>query len=486
MKKPSVKMLGYTDPRGFEYAVVDIDLLFPDAENPRIPVQESSLDSVLALQAKDPNGLFALAKDIVAMSGTNPSELLNVSREGAAFTVREGNRRVAARRLLRNPEVLRGQVTKAELERWTRLAAQSDAKRLPTEMVVVISDDHGEWVDRRHLGPQGGIGVQQWDPEAKARRAMHRKDIKHRTLMLLDALKASNKERFEPLLPPERTFTTLERVLDSSVASAHLGVDVDENGNVRLTRGERSLQLIEEVLRDLRKAGKEKLTSRTIHDKEAIIQYLDALDARVDGDVDEAPITLASGTAGRTPSRTKQASRGTSRPKDVLTQFAKPTEPRPERLQYELRQLRRAGLPNAAIVVTRVLLEITADHYAKTQELSWAGDRNVEIEEEVKSFQRQLSLADISASKSIREALKFASAKPMSLGKKLELVIRDLIDKKQLDAREGAAKIRELRDKQIVDLLNDAVHRLQNVPNMDRVDHILEVIRPVYNAMVAS
>ena len=82
-------MLGYTDPRGFEYAVVDLDLLIPDPENPRLPVQESTLDSILALQGQDPDGLFALAKDIVALAGTSPSELLSVSRVGAAFVVRE-------------------------------------------------------------------------------------------------------------------------------------------------------------------------------------------------------------------------------------------------------------------------------------------------------------------------------------------------------------------------------------------------------------
>jgi hypothetical protein len=69
---------------------------------------------------------------------------------------------------------------------------------------------------------------------------------------------------------------------------------------------------------------------------------------------------------------------------------------------------------------------------------------------------------------------------------KLELAIRDLVEKKRLDPKEGAAKIREVNDKKIVELLNDAVHRLENVPNMERVDHILEIVRPIYNAMVTG
>lgn len=487
-RQPSVQMLAYRDHRGYEYAVVDIDLLIPDPENPRIPIQESTLDTLVALHEKDADGLFTLAKDIVEMEGTSPSELLNVTRSGGAFVVREGNRRIAARRILRNPEQLRGHVTGAELDRWRRLAAQSDAKKLPKEILVVVGDDHDEWVDRRHLGPQGGRGVQQWDPAAKARRAEQRRETKDRTLSLLTALAKSHPNRFANLQPPERTFTTFERLLDSSIAAAHLGVDVDENGNVRLTKGERSLRLLEEALSDLRKAGSEKLTARRIYDAPAITTYLDELDARLDGDEDSTPVVLATGGAAATKAggRTSTASRSTPRPKDILTQFTKPTAARPFRLYEELKKLRKDHLPNAAIIVTRVLFEITADHYAAENGLEFAGDRNVQVEEEVKGFRKELNAAGVKPSKNISQALDFAASRPKSLGMKLELVIKDLIARKKIDSKEGNAKIRELKDRQVVELLNDAVHRLENVPNMDRVDHILEIMRPIHNAMFAS
>lgn len=485
MKKSGVKMLGYSDSRGYDYAAVDLDLLIPDPENPRIPIQESTLDTLLALVDEDADGLYTLAKDIVEMKGTSPSELLNVSRLGGSFVVKEGNRRIAARRILRNPEQLRGHVSKAELERWTRLAAREGARSLSTEAIVVIGDDHDAWIDRRHLGPQGGVGVQQWRPQAKARREERSRGTKDRTLSLLDSLKASHPDRFGKLEPPNRTFTTFERVLESSVASAHIGVDVDENGNVRLTRGERSLRLLEEILTDLRKFGKEKLTSRKIHDTGAILQYLDEIDARVEAGVDDAPITLSTG-ASESSSKTKKASRSDPRPRDVLKDYEKTSAARPTKLIDELKKARKERLANAAIVLTRVLLEISADHYAGEQALSFAGDRNVKVEEEVKVFFKQLSAANISPSKTIRQALVFAASRPLSLGTKLELVIRDLIDKNRINSKEGNAKIRELHEKQVVELLNDAVHRLENVPSIDRVDHILEVMRPVYNAMMAT
>jgi hypothetical protein len=92
----------YKDPRGYTYALIDLDLLLPDGENPRIPVQESALETVLAMVAQDSDGLYALAKDIVEMHGNNPAELLNVSPRGNFYVVREGNRRLAVRKILKN------------------------------------------------------------------------------------------------------------------------------------------------------------------------------------------------------------------------------------------------------------------------------------------------------------------------------------------------------------------------------------------------
>jgi hypothetical protein len=483
MKGSGIRPLGYTDPRGYEYAVVDIDLLVPDVENPRIPIQESTLDTLLALVEEDADGLYALAKDIVLMQGTSPSELFNVTRRSAQFVVKEGNRRIAARRLLRNPEQLKGHVSKAELDRWKRLS--TEARSLPDDVVVVIGDDHESWIDRRHLGPQGGIGVQQWRPQAKARRAERTRGTKDRTLSLLDGLKATYPDRFDNLDPPIRTFTTFERVIESSVASAHIGVDVNENGSVQLRYGERSVKLLEEVLRDLRKTGSEKLTSRKIHDLGDINTYMDELDARLGSNLDTSPLTLDATTASRN-ARTAKKSASRARPRDVLADYDRTAATRPAKVIEELKKVRRQDLPNAAIILTRVLFELSADHYATEESLSFAGDRNAEMEEEVKDFRKQLGVAGIRPSASISRALTFVATRPLSLGTKLELVIKDLMNKGRLDHKEGAAKIRELKEKTVIELLNDAVHRLNNVPSVSRVDHILEVMKPVYNAMVAE
>jgi hypothetical protein len=477
-----VKKLNFKDPRGYDYAEVDLDLLIPDAENPRIPIQESSLETILALVEQDSDGLFNLARDIVKMRGTNPSELFNVTPIGGSFLVKEGNRRIASRKILRNPEQLRGHVSNAELQRWAKLARTENARKLPQTALVVIGEDHDAWVDRRHLGLQGGIGVASWNPQAKARREARSRGVKDRALLLVDSLKIAYPDRFDALEPPQRTFTTFTRVLDSPEARAHIGIDVDSLGNLLLNRGEHSLRLIEEILRDLRKHGKEKLTSRRIHTTNQIMEYLAKTEDRIEDIEDESPVTL-SPPGANAPTGGKRASQARKKTPEVLKSLTTPTAPRLKKIYEELLDVKKVDAPNSAMILTRVLLELSVDQYASTNGLSFAGDKNPELEIEIVAFFKILNQASVSPTKTVRDALKWTMTRPLSLGSKLELVIKDLVKHGAINSKEGSAKIRELHAHDIVALLNDAVHRLDIVPSMGRVDHILEVVRPIFNAM---
>jgi hypothetical protein len=476
-----VRLLDFEDPRGFTYAEVDLDLLIPDPENPRIAIQESSLDTILALVQEDAEGLFNLARDIVKMHGQNPAELLSVTPLGGSYVVKEGNRRIAVRKILRNPEQLRGHVSEAELARWVKLSRSDSARNLPGTALTVIGEDHEAWVDRRHLGSQGGVGVAQWKPQAKARREAQGRGVKDRATSLIDSLRSAYPDRFRSLEPPKRTFTTFTRVLDSPQARAHIGIDVDAQGQVVLTKGERSLKLIEEVLRDLHKPGKEKLTSRKIHTTDQIMEYLSDAEGRIGAETDESPLTLVS------PSSNSATEKGTvskgRRLTEVLRSLKPPTTPRIKKIYDELLRVKRVDAENTAMVMTRVLLELSVDHYANENNLMFAGDDNHKLELEIQDFQKELSKASVIPTKVIREILKLAASRPLSFSKKLELVVRDLIQRGKIDRKEGNAKIRELGAHDVVAILNDAVHRLENVPSMSRVDHILEVVRPIFNAM---
>lgn len=487
-RNPVVRKLAYTDPRGYEYALIDLDALIPDPQNPRIPIQESALATLLELLKQDADGVFNLATDIVEQRGTNPAELLNVSPlpgTSASYVVREGNRRLAARKILRNPEQLRGHVKDAELRRWVTLANSPAAADLPSVMVAVIGADHEHWVDRRHLGPQAGKGLVGWDTEAKRRRDQRRTGERDLSLQVLDSLREHHAQRFEGLDPPRRTFTTFARLIESEPGRAALGLEVDEAGHLFLRRGEQSLRLLEEILRDLRREGKEKLTSRTIHSKDDIARYLGKARARIPASTATTPITLPVPTATTPPGGVPAPPRtgGTTATRDVMRAMNAPMDRRLKKVFEELRKARRNDMPNAAIVLTRVLLELSTDAYAGAHKLSFAGDTNPALNAALPNFYKDLNAAGVTLPRDIKEALRWAKTRPMSLADKLSAVINDLVERQVITGKEGAAKQREIKAADVLPLLNDAIHRLLVVPSIPRVNHILEVVHPVFNAM---
>jgi hypothetical protein len=483
-----VKKLGYADPRGYEYALIDLDALVPDPQNPRIPIQESALATLLELLRQDADGVFSLATDIVEQRGTNPAELLNVSAVTSSssrplFVVREGNRRVAARKLLRNPEQLKGHVKDAELKRWTQLAEQPSAAGLPSMLVSVIGADHEHWVDRRHLGPQGGKGLVGWDAEAKRRRDQRRTGERDLSIQVLDSLKEHHATRFAGLEPPRRTFTTFARVIESEPGRTALGLEVDETGQVFLRRGEQSLRLLEQILQDLRREGKDKLTSRTIHSKDDIARYLGKAKARIPSSTSTSPITLPAPTLPVGPAATPARKISPTAARDVMRAMNKPTDRRLLKVFEELKKARRGDMANAAIVLSRVLLELSTDAYATTHRLRFAGDTNPTLAAALPDFYKAANEAGVTISADIREALRWAKTRPMSLADKLSNVIDNLVERQILTAKEAAAKQREVKAADVVPLLNDAIHRLSVVPSIPRVNHLLEVLLPVFNAM---
>ncbi|HEV7428408.1 MAG TPA: hypothetical protein VGQ46_18785 [Thermoanaerobaculia bacterium] len=492
MRKEAIKMATnkgsrkvlWRDARGYTYLSIGLDDLVPDPENPRIPPQDvAGIDTLLALLHLDPDKLYNLADDIVSLGGTNPAELFNVTAlPGGRLLVKEGNRRVAARQLLANPEQLRGHVGTKELSRWKRLGDSDEARKLSREVVAVLGEDHDAWVQRRHQGPQDGVGLQSWGPEARAR-DMENHGVGDRTTRLIESLKKTFPQRFEKLNPPKGTFTVIQRVVEAAPGKSHLGIDVDENGRLRLNRGEKSLRLIEEILGDLQKSGSEKLTSRRINKTDALRDYLDEVEERITGRVSEAPITLT-GNAEKASSSGKTVGKRSGREQDILKSFNVPSDSRVKTVLIELQRIRKTkpDAPNAAMVVTRVLLELAIHDYAANNSLPFASDTGAG-EDEVKAFRKTLSQASITIPKVINEALKFAGNKPMSLPEKLHAVIDDLKARKVARPKEAEAKKRELGAEDVFHLLNDAVHRLEVVPSMDRVTHILKVIRPVFNWM---
>jgi hypothetical protein len=145
--------------------VADLKL---DGQNPRHEPEKSQRDIIDALMAKDGAKIVKLAEDISTL-GISPIDTFLVIREsGTSYIVIEGNRRIAAIKLLANP-------TLTSIPRYQKRihAIKRKATADPVhEVEAAVATTRAEakpWQQRRHMGEAGGIGVVRWDAEASTR-----------------------------------------------------------------------------------------------------------------------------------------------------------------------------------------------------------------------------------------------------------------------------------------------------------------------------
>ena len=147
-----------------EIAVSELDL---DCENPRHGVvadQDAALARLIVDQGEK---IVRLAVDIHDI-GLSPSQLFIVKREDSGrCTVLDGNRRLAALRILDDPTKL---PAKYKTQEFTR--AVSEASTSPDDVMCVVVQNRDEarlWLDRIHNGQMAGLGNVPWSAAAKYR-----------------------------------------------------------------------------------------------------------------------------------------------------------------------------------------------------------------------------------------------------------------------------------------------------------------------------
>ncbi|WP_090896117.1 hypothetical protein [Candidatus Nitrospira nitrificans] len=151
-----------------------IDQLLLDSENPRNESAANQRDALQKVLDDQEEKLFVLAEDIVE-AGLSPMDRMLVLREkkdSERFIVLEGNRRVAALKILSNPSVLTSLHVKSPLQK--RFEALS--KRFIREEIEPIAcfevtdrEEGNRWILLRHTGENEGRGVVGWSGLAASR-----------------------------------------------------------------------------------------------------------------------------------------------------------------------------------------------------------------------------------------------------------------------------------------------------------------------------
>ncbi|WP_298580063.1 hypothetical protein [uncultured Olegusella sp.] len=208
---------------------ISIDKLIINDQNPRIfPVmgEQEAIYSILRDQslASRENKIITLAKDI-ALNGLHEEEPFVVSPlPDGMYLVREGNRRATALKLGNNPELVPSGFANI-------VKAMSDLQGKMPQIIhgAIITDNESEInriISSRHSGPQGGIGIESWDSEQKARFQQLIENKPDGVIAFIDQIKdlfSDNTEFIRNLSQAKKT--GIERMLGTPQVRTFCGIE---------------------------------------------------------------------------------------------------------------------------------------------------------------------------------------------------------------------------------------------------------------------
>lgn len=151
-----------------EDVVVPFNKLHFDPKNPRGGDDEPDEEKIRALFGAQPETLILAAH--LAENGQNPLDRIGIVEHPKLpghFVIREGNRRLCAMQLLRDPDRA---PTETIRRAFQKLAAEG--RPIPDRVPAVLFHEKPKarvWMSVKHEGPQGGLGTVPWGSKEKAR-----------------------------------------------------------------------------------------------------------------------------------------------------------------------------------------------------------------------------------------------------------------------------------------------------------------------------
>ncbi|MFD2053800.1 hypothetical protein ACFSQT_12100 [Mesorhizobium calcicola] len=350
-----------------------IEHLVLDTDNPRITHAAGQQEALQKVVRDQKTKLVRLAESIVE-HGLSPIEkmmVLEVTEKPKRYIALEGNRRVAALKLLANPAAMTGLVIPAAMQKAIeRLASVFDKSKVePFIAHETASREEGRyWIQLRHNGEDEGRGVVAWKPIVAARYR-----DKEPAIQALDMVLEHGgfTEDETEAIRSKFNLTTLRRVVEDKTALGHLGLSV-KDGELRTTLA--ASELIKPLRKVVRDIAAKAVNSRTFNKSADIVKYVQGFDKSDRADtskkVSERSVEglqkseFAVKTAKPAARRSKLP---TERPNVVPKSCSlNVTDNRVSEIYEELRTLKLADARNAIAVLMRVFLELSVDHFIET------------------------------------------------------------------------------------------------------------------------
>jgi hypothetical protein len=353
-----------------------IDDLVLDIDNPRITHSEGQPQAFQKVVRDQKAKLVRLAESIVDR-GLSPLErlmVMEVSARPKRYIALEGNRRVAALRLLVNPAAMTGLDMPNGMQRSIeRLASIFERSKVePIDAYEVASRDEGRyWIELRHNGEDGGRGVVNWKPIVAAR---YRK--KEPAIQALDMVLEHGgfSENESESIRSGFSLTTLRRLMESKDARDEIGLSVKDGRLITELPGDEIIKPLRRMVLDI---AEKKIDSRSVNKTGRMLEYIrgfkkadkpDLSKRAAERSVEAIQKSEFQKTGGKGRAR-KKSTTGTRNQVVPRSCRLNVTGNRIGEIYQELQTLRLEGARNAIAVLMRVFLELSIDHFLEAHKV---------------------------------------------------------------------------------------------------------------------
>lgn len=342
-----------------------IGRLLLDPQNPRHEPVESQREAIYALIASERHKLVVLANDIKE-NGLSPIDRLLVIKHGRNYVVVEGNRRLAALKLLANPGLAEHTIISAAIK---RVARDADVPHEAECTIIGSRSDSKHWVDLRHAGEAEGAGIVRWNTFASNRFSHKPGSQAARAISFLEAVNTAypTNEVVQALSTKiaKKRLTTLGRLVSDPNFKTHIGM-IDDYNSLQFYYPAPALQhFVETVLGDLASD----MSVSQLKSKAQRAEYLSGTPKPNQSDRMSAPKTLGPVRAEKGTAKQKATPKPIKPPKPLKNLRIDRLGAKTQALLSEYHSLDPDKLPNTAAVIIRAILELAVDQYMSAKHL---------------------------------------------------------------------------------------------------------------------
>lgn len=366
---------------------IEVDKLLLDIINPRHGILEKQSETLAEIIRDQRGKLLKLAKDVVDF-GINPSDLTIVipSKDGSGkLIVLEGNRRLAAIQLLRDPTLAALGYDTRSISAFKLHSERYKKSPVDRMLCVVFSqrDDANHWIELRHTGENEGRGVVRWGVKEKARFNESLGKPSSELQVLEFVRKNSNLSEEEKKALKKPNLSSIQRLISDPDVREALGIDITDGYVTTNLPSEEIINGLTKLVMDI---ATQRKSVDDIRHKEDRANYISEFSEEYLPDTNAnqvetrkiqsqtslvkprvLPSTTVSGASQGKRSVRLSISRKTLIPSSCVLKIKQP--PRINKIYRELRDLEIDHFENSGAVMFRVFLELSLEEYSRRKQI---------------------------------------------------------------------------------------------------------------------